>query len=300
LHRIDLPGLDASNLLGYMAALGAMRVLTFADPGVEVKLNWTEEPGWWMPQIHHADIQDDEQLIARLTRALQADLAWEIGNDLTITREAFAAAADESAKAAFHSAPHAMACAFFAAFGSDGCGSAAKEELIADTEFRTMSGAGHQHFLGFMRDLHAMTTIEHLRTALFQTWEYQDEKPSMRWDPNDHRPHALRADNPATDPIRTARGANRLAAESLPLFPTMPSLGRLRTTGFDSKARLTYPVWTGPLDCASTASVLALAELQAEKPDRRLLRGRGIEQAFRSQRFTDGKYRNFSPSRELL
>lgn len=74
-----------------------------------------------------------------------------------------------------------------------------------------MSGAGHQHFLKFMVELHGSTTREHYESALLKRWAYTDEGPSMRWDPSDYRPHALRADDPATDPIRTMRGANHLA-----------------------------------------------------------------------------------------
>ena len=79
---------------------------------------------------------------------------------------------------------------------------------MTDTAFRTMSGAGHQHFLGFMRELAVHTTADQLRRALLSRWDYADSRPSLRWDPADYRPHALRADDPSTDPIKTMRGAD--------------------------------------------------------------------------------------------
>jgi hypothetical protein len=301
LHRIELPGLDASNLLGYMAALGTLRVLTLADPAAGVRMNWTEDPDFWMPVLWHSKIDTAEDLVAAVAEACgrEVNLAWTIAPDLTIPPKEFAEQAGVAVREARASASGQVTCQFLAAFGSDGCTAGNKGELIADTEFRTMSGAGHQHFLGFMCELHACTGPEHLASALLKPWEYVDDKPSMRWDPNDYRPHALRATDPASDPIRTVRGANRLAIEALPLFPAMPTLKGLRTTGFVAGA-ITYPVWIDPLDCASAASLIALADLQFEGSDRRQLNARGIGQVFRAERFTEGKYRNFSPSRALL
>jgi hypothetical protein len=48
-------------------------------------------------------------------------------------------------------------------------------------------------------------------------------RPSLRWDSVDYRRNTLRAfdpPDPATAPILTVRGANRLAVEALPWRPT--------------------------------------------------------------------------------
>jgi hypothetical protein len=305
LHRIELAGLDAGNLLGYLAALGTLRILTVADPSREVRLGWTESPGWWMPVVFHSETRTEDELVAELIQACGEEVnpSWSLAEDLTIPISKYAGKAEDFRRAAPTSLRDRIACEFMAAFGSDGRRSSGKEDLIADTEFRTMSGAGHQHFLGFMRDLHMATTADHLKAALLEEWIYGDDKPSMRWDPNDHRPHALRAEDPSTDPIRTVRGANRLAIEALPLFPTMPSERGLRTTGFgvfDGEVAITYPVWTEPLQCDTVRSLLAVSELQTDRPQRKVLAARGIAQAWRARRFTEGKYRNFSPSHALV
>jgi len=309
LHRIELPGLDAANLLGYMAALGVLRTLRIAEPDADVRMSWTEAPSWWAPVVHHSSIATADDLTSALHEALTADVnpAWAIADDLNIAPDEFRDHAQNAVTAARQGRADALrALDFLAAFGSDASMAKGPKQIIADTEFRTMSGAGHQHFLGFMRDLHESTTAEHLFTALFEAWEYSDEKPSMRWDPNDYRPHALRAEDPSTDPIRTVRGANRLAIEALPLFPTMPRLrNRLHTIAFDSDSSVHCPVWSDPLEYATVASLLALMgkerkDDENQRQELRRLQQRGVVQIFRATRFTEGKYRNFSPSVALL
>jgi NAD+--asparagine ADP-ribosyltransferase len=57
------------------------------------------------------------------------------------------------------------------------------------------------------------------------------------------------------------------------------------------------------LDLRTIESRLGLSDLQEDKIDgrkRSVLERRGIRQVFRAKRFTDGKYRNFSPARALM
>jgi hypothetical protein len=194
---------------------------------------------------------------------------------------------------------------FLAAFGSDAFGSGPKKDQISDTAFRTMSGAGHQHFLGFMKELGRLTTSSDIHRALFHQWDYMDDRPSMRWDSADYRPHALRSNDPSSDPIKTMRGANRLAVEALPLFPAVALSRRVRTLAFQDRHReteITWPIWTDALELATVFSVLAIEELQQTEisASAAALIRRGIAQVFRARRFTDGKFRNFSPGKELL
>jgi hypothetical protein len=163
-----------------------------------------------------------------------------------------------------------------------------------------MSGAGHQHFLGFMQQLAHATDLGNLREALFNVWRYRDDKPSLRWDPNDDRRYALRWDNPSGDSIKTVRGANRLAIEALPLLPAVPVGKRAETTGFTQErgrgVLWTWPIWHPPLSLDVVRSLLALREIQRETPDRGLLSRMGISEVFRCQRITQGKYRNLTPA----
>ncbi len=238
MHEIRLSGLDGSNLLGYLAALGTLRVLSMGQDGAEVRMGWSQS-GAWTPVVQHSTTPTADGLLKVLEKRVcggdSLNPAWSIGSDLTLrTGEfrqcllKFLAECSKTQRATVD---------FLAAFGSEAIGSGPKREQMSDTEFRTMSGAGHQHFLGFMKELAESTSREHLQRALFEQWDYADERPSLRWDPADYRPHALRAEDPSGDPIKTMRGANRLAVEALPLFPTVPNGRQLRTIGFEDRNR---------------------------------------------------------------
>ena len=307
MHEIELSGLDGGNLLAFLAALGALRVLTLAEPDAEVRMRWVSR-GSWRPVIHHSRIGTHETLVEALGQRVCGESsinpAWTIAADLTISRVDFRKQLEAEGSNATLAARDAAD--FLAAFGSDIFGSGAKKEQISDSEFRTMSGAGHQHFLGFMKELALATDAGHLERALLKQWDYADGRPSLRWDPADYRPHALRAEDPSGDPIKTMRGANRLAVEALPLFPTVPASRRVRTVAFADRYReteITWPIWTDALDLATVGSLLAAKELQKEElqqPDTVKIVRRGIAQVFRARRFTDGKYRNFTPAKALL
>jgi hypothetical protein len=307
MHEIRLTGLDGSNLLGYLAALGTLRVLSTDRGGADVRLGWSQN-GAWTPEIHHSAIATPGGLLDALEKRVcgadSVNPAWNIGNDLTLSagelRECLLDGLSKCSK------DQRAAVDFLAAFGSEAIGSGPKKEQMSDTEFRTMSGAGHQHFLGFMKELAEATSREHLQRALFEAWDYADGRPSLRWDPADYRPHALRAEDPSGDPIKTMRGANRLAVEALPFFPTIPVGRQLHTVAFEDRDRepeVTWPIWREPIEVDTVASVLVMDDLQCAdigETTRKRFNRREIIQAFRARRCTEGKYRNFSPARALL
>lgn len=302
MHEIELSGLDGSNLLGFLAALGTLRVLTLASPEAPVRMSWREQ-GWWLPVVHHHSIDSADDLLAILAEQVcgpqTINPALEIAEDLVLSRSEFREILTGALTRA--SAKARQEADFLTALGSEFLGSGTKREQMTDTEFRTMSGAGHQHFLGFMKELAQTTEQDHLRRTLFYAWCYADGRPSLRFDATDYRPHALRAEDPSGDPIRTMRGANRLSVEALPLMPTAPTANSLRTVAFrdeNGDTEITWPIWADPVDLYSARSLIGLKEVQQASPVD--ARARGIAQIFRARRFTDGKYRNFSPARPLL
>jgi hypothetical protein len=156
------------------------------------------ERGFWTPVVEGSSANTADQLVellaARVCGEKAVQEAWKIGQDLTLRCEEFGEALREAAGKAVRG--DRVNVDFLAAFGCDVYGAGAKKELMADTGFRTMSGAGHQHFLGFMQELALSTEPQHLRRTLFELWDYEDGRPSLRWDPADYRPHALRAVDP--------------------------------------------------------------------------------------------------------
>jgi len=305
MHEIRLTGLDGGNFLGYLAALGALRVLTLAEPDAEVRLSWRDE-GWWMPVLHHSRIGTEGDLVSVLSEKVcppdsgsapleNANAAFRedyLDESLLDYRKRLGASALD---------PQGRKTAdFFAALGSNVFAEHGKKSP-ATTALRAIAGGNNKGFLGLMRTVHSETRPEHL-SALFKDWDYSDPPPCMRWDPNEYRPHALRAMDPARDRKQNnVRGANRLAIEALPLFPTAPGPRRIHTAAFgrqSKKTTVTWPIWTEPLSLSVVGSLLVLEEVQSA--DSSTMARRGIAQVFRAERFTDGQYRNFSPARALI
>jgi hypothetical protein len=303
----DLNGLDGSNPLAFLASLGALRGLSIAmTEGPPPRLSWRTLDGALRPVLHAGMDLEADALCESLREQLQRTAsipALGFAADLSVTgaklREVATLALQECAPEDRTSAD------YVAAFGCESI-TDPKSDNISDTALRTMSGAGHQHFLAFMRQLLTETTAEELHTTIFHPWAYTDSGPSMRWDPADDRRYALRWTEPSGDPIRTVRGANALAVLGLPLLPTQPLGNGLGTTAFSTVRRqgifLTWPIWAPSIPLEVVRSLLALKGLQGfgdNPPPRGELASRGIIEVFRSQRITQGKYRNFASARPI-
>lgn len=305
-RRVPLTGLDGSNLLGFLAALGTLRTLALTDPEDEWKIQWDTPHGVWIPILRCRSRIGPDVVIDRLSAGLECGSTPEFDfnrhpevKNLSVDPQTFR---EVSIEAQILATPERRRYAdFIAAYGSDSCVTQ-DGKTIEDTDLRTMSGAGHQHFLGTMKQLASQTEERHLREALFGPWRYADEKLGLRWDPQEDRRYALRWEKPAGGPAKTVRGANRLAVEALPLFPAVPGVGRVETTGFvrrDKRVSLTWPLWTPAAGAETVRSLVALRELRQPKPDRRSLCARGVVEVFRCERITVAKYRNFTRARAV-
>lgn len=307
-----LGGLSADNPLSYLAALGVLRTATLASQENRFEMNWELVNGHWQPRLRSSTVIDRCELIELLDRQLKDSAgleAFSLGDDLTVNTEDFRDALVKGQSST--SAEDRRNVDFLSAFGSEVIVSRVNGKptgQIADTDFRTMSGAGHQHFLKTMRVFIKDTQSCHLGKAVFEPWVYDDplKNHSMRWDPVDDNRYALRWDDPAKDPTKDKSGSvwggNRLAIEALPLFPTQPRQRKLETTGFSKRNRaveLSWPVWSASIELSAVRSLLSLPQLQEDQPDRGYLLSMGIVEVFRSQRITQGKYRNFVTARPI-
>ncbi|MCA9185426.1 MAG: hypothetical protein R3E01_06925 [Pirellulaceae bacterium] len=321
-----LSGLDGSNPLAFLAALGTARVLSMVYSVESIRLGWQLAAGTWRPVISFADLTsvgDDrvngdskfdefelepatlcETMADWLSSPPQLSLleSQDLGDNLTISPEAFRTLASEQLdRACEGDASSNIALAFLAAFGTDAVHQPHSKDrsLMQDTALRTMSGAGHQHFIKFMREIIANTTSTHLYSSLFQRWTYEDDGRGMnlRWDPIDDRRYALRWKNPSSDPPTTMRGANRLAIEALPLFPTAPIGNSLQTTGFRSAngTFFCWPIWDSELTLPVVQFLLQRTQSETGDNASAERRAFGICAKYRSQRITIGKFRNFTP-----
>lgn len=291
-----LDGLDGANPLAFLAALGTLRTADRIWSDAGARLHWKLTGAGWRARLSLADGPDESVLAVRIAEKLrEGDDAFSIGEDLRLSRDDFA---DLVRRAQTGATSDSRSTAdFLAAFGSEALSLREdQKDLIADTELRAVGG-GQQRFLLSIRQLVATTDASHMDAALFRPWAYTDSKPSMRWDPSDDRRHALRWKAPTDDPIRTVRGANRLAIEALPLLPTAPVGAELVTTGFRRRrgegVGWTWPIWTAPIGLDTVRSLLSLPALQDTQPNRDALARMGIAEAYRSVRFSVDKYRNF-------
>jgi hypothetical protein len=176
-----------------------------------------------------------------------------------------------------------------------------KRGRIERTDLCFITGSGHQDFLGTIGSLAKSVTVAHLRDALFGEWRAQ-KGLSMRWDPCDAAEYALRWDDPSSAGVLAVWGANRLATEALPCFPTMPVKGGLETTGFSRRNRrdeFSWPIWGQFASFDTVRSLVSWEELQKDTPGRDVLRAMGVEEVYRAERVRIGHGANFKVSFRL-
>jgi hypothetical protein len=283
-------GPDAGQLIGFLCSLGLLEAATRSLPEHKVRLGFEWHDVGFRPILSISPAIGRPTLVVQVhawiaRRAGSAELT-RLGDDLPCQPERFEVVARDLLAAADPASTALLASLGFA--GSKG---------FADTAFRTMSGAGHQHFLQFARRIAADTTPEHVEHCLFEPWGYGDPAPSLRFDPADDRRYALRADDPARSssraPIRTVRGANALAFEGLALVPVVPRSGGAATTLCEragSSLAIVWPIWERPIVRDAAATLLAV------RP-RRLVPG--ILAIFSARRLTVGKFRSFTPAERV-
>ena len=153
--EITLKGINGSNPLAYMAALGALRVLHLVAPEDNVRMGW-QSAGVWMPVIRLSE-QMNEDAVAEIIYAKLAEgidhPAFEFANNLKVEPGMYR---DYVKRAVTASGSSNRSWADFAsAFGCESV--VGPTGFILDTEFRTMSGAGHQHFIKNMRNIMSAT-----------------------------------------------------------------------------------------------------------------------------------------------
>jgi hypothetical protein len=287
-----LRGIDGSNPLGFLAAVGTLRMLARA------RLGWSIEEGTWRPSLTVAEMSSEEDLCRRLAELahLEPPGLSTLGKNLTVAQEVFCTYADQAAQ--LLSAGDTRAAEYAAAFGSEVCVDQ-KKNRIEYTNLSFITGSGHQDFVTTALKLSESMNAEHIREALFGPWEYKDKSLSFRWDPADAAEYALSASDPSKDGAWTVWGVNRLAFEALPLLPVQPTRGGLRTTGFREERHpeeFTWPIWHSALDADTVRSLLSLNELQEKSPARPKLQAMGIAEVFRSPRVRIGQGANFKVS----
>lgn len=316
MSEVTLAGLDGSNPLAFLAALGTLRILDdrARNNGESApRLSWRDE-GAWHPVIrgpaHLADIVT-AVLEDRDTWAGEPALefAYTIDGepvdpgakgairDLKPPLPAMRALLDRAAKAA--SRGDRRSARQVAAYATD---------VATDRKGNTKPTAlhftaGQQAFLDAVAGLHETLTEAEVREALAGPWRRDSPKKSLGWDPMGAfgaRLYALRASDPSKEKRPCVPGAEWLAFVGLSFLPTVPSGRRVATTcvhGGWKDAVFLWPLWALPATARATESLLRTPGL-AEMPSR--ARGaRGIVAVLAADilRSDQGGYGSFSPTR---
>jgi hypothetical protein len=310
-------GVPTDSVLGLLCALGTLRTLHRAWPGDDVRMAWRRKQGAWRPCIWAKEgriLGDEAERQDRIVKALAGSLTpaeaawWAAADDPKMPAGTFRAKAREALDPkAGESREYAD---WLAAYGCEVFAEADGDD-IQDSDLSTMRRASQQLLLKSLRELAGCTEEHHLHQALFGPWTYRDPKPYLRLDPRDDRSSAAyRAFDPqdrdgrdATSPILTVRGANRLAAEALVMFPTAPLSRTITTTSFtriEGEDYFRFPLWDRSLTLAGVGAMLAHPDLLAPQPpaDRlRAIRVTAVLQARRNQ--TDKGARSFLPVEQV-
>lgn len=306
-HELVLTGLDGANPLGFLAALGTLRILDRSRPNWGVRISWVERGGW-RARLHSRVPIDDHDVLGGLASLqeepqLHPAECWTDlqTDDIKTVRGAFSAARLDA------SPDSRDRCDYLAAFGSGVPGR--NDKLLRSPVVLPRS----DYFVGNVQKIVRETGAEHLRRALFVPWDYADplENQSLRFDPSEDRRHALQLHAPTADPARKRRGnmlgANRLALEALPLFTyhhdsRRPEAVSIRYDYPRHSYQFTWPMWNMPVSPAGLQSLLALTDLRTPERHRLNLEARGIVAIFRSARLeigTSQKKFNFAPAMPL-
>lgn len=262
MNRTQLVGVDGSNPLGFLAALGLLRVV----PGV--KLGFSEDGSC------RAFVDGHDKSESELATLIVAD-AGTAGNESSPWRFTYTKAATKK------QGPRVVAdlkpppvdfkkylaecivawlagndevAAYAAAYGTD---------IAVDGKGNTKPTAFHftaaqQTFLGAVESIRASVTQDWVETSLFKGYGARPGS-NLRWDPSAERNWALMANNPNDDGTRVDAPLEWLAFRGLPLLPSFPRGSRIITTGIVGRGNdmtFTWPLWSIPASLLTIRSAL--------------------------------------------
>jgi CRISPR-associated endonuclease/helicase Cas3 len=291
-NSILLHGLDGSNPLAFLAALGTLRTLTLALPDETVKMNWEEYNCAWRPRAW--GISSEEHSISLISQGLVKKRSEHstrfVGDNEEI--DAFYRGVRAGNPIVDVLEP------WVSALAND----------VHPNATNQLQTTRRDYFAGNIDQILANTDTDALRRTLFSTWRYDDklDGQSLHLEPTEDRRHAYQWNKPSGDPNRKKSGnmlgANRLAIEALPFFLGLPSTNqdRLYVIGWSGvrsdDSRWTWPVWRYPVPMKTVHSLLSFPELQNERPNRTVLGYMGIGAIFRCRRILVEQTPNLTPS----
>lgn len=288
-----LPGLDGSDPLGFLAAVGLLRVASRFD--IEAKLRFVRSGGW-IGAISTANPDALEDLVLKdLIRFRTSHPAIDFARNTVDRKVQDLKPPPADFRALMRSATSdEESAAFFAAYATgvavDGSGQ------TKPTSFHLT--AGQQRFMDAVLDILDHVTRNDLVEALNGPWIGREGVKNLRFRAASERLRALLSFDPSKESARTEVGAYWLAFQGLPCFPCVPVRFRVRTTGVRGSGKnesFTWPIWTVPLTYFAVRAVVGLRNLDRLSARERARYGIGEIFTAKIERNSQG-YGNFAPA----
>ena len=292
-----LTGLEGTNPLGFLAALGVQTV--FADEDEQPRL-------WWSTDVTpHAIVDEDfsidriaDQVLARAVRWKDCAATnprhsdgtpFPKGDELKLAAEDIGIYLHRSCTG---DTGGNLAAALVAEGSLDNNGVAKPSDLYFT--------AGQMKFLRMARAVLDEVERNEVLAGLVGPWAYASKLPSLGWDVTDDRIYALRANNPAPDKKLTNPGPEALAVFGLSRHPVFGARDRTLTQGCSGSWKTGYyswPLWNRPATPNAVKSLLAHACDHAAAYRSRWYPSWGISSVLRSpiRRSSQGGYGTFGP-----
>lgn len=291
--ELTLTGLDGTNPLAYLAALGVLEALGEED----ARLSWRYSGGWRAAlSSSHGNL---ESLIATLDqdrRSCEVDpalaLIYDGKRDLKPPPATFR---DYLTKLVSQANPaQRRSVDWAAAFATD---------VAVDNNGNTKPTAlhftaGQQQFLQMVLLLAKGVTPGDLSEAVGGPWLYSRPLPVLGWDATVARDYALRASDPSSDKKNGVPGGDWLAVRGLAFLPTAPQGTRVITTGCVGgwkDGRFRWPLWTARLTVPLVRTLLAQNVEDMPASERRA-RGVAVVLSSGIKRSEQGGYGSLEPA----
>lgn len=316
MNELILTGLRASEPIGFLAALGALRIVSRIKAQVDVRLGWSDQAGWPARLTSDKALEAGrliELLLDHMRGRYRAPMfsgcvtpGQEPWDDVKVPTAEFTELLRRvRVETSIDSREPAD---LFTALGSE-LATISNRDVVKPSALHMTSG--QQAFLSTLRELgSSLDPDEELprwagggpdvafREAVFAEpngWRAADAFSAMGFDPNREAVYALSASAPTDVGARCTRAAVWLAVEAIPFFPCVPYPPRLWTRGFDRRAtRFRWPIWDGELSINGVRTVLGI-----DLDDKKLGQARpfGIRAVMQSDRITIGQgYGQFRPA----
>jgi hypothetical protein len=251
-YTLELSGLDGSNPVGFLAALGVSRLLSTSEVKTPPLLSWTRG---LRPMLHTADLREPAELTSCLIAGLRTIVkegVADLGDVIKVEAEQFRKFVTDG-----YQELSERRLLFAAAYGSDGV---LDDGKIVPSQLSFSNGQGGKLLLRDFKKLVHFTNTERLRSALFEPWRYDDwDQPTFRWDPTDFRLSAHMAIQAQDAEKRSVGAANALAFVGLSFLVSVPMGGELQTAAFrkiSGQLQLTWPLWDAPLNADAISCLL--------------------------------------------